>query len=150
MGKPARERSQSNWFQSSEAGGGAAQILSGAENYKSPVLPCPLGLWKTFHNPACSFTLPSPRTSRKQKKCLRKRIRKNSLEDFLSCVVNYLFFSGVCVCLWCVCVHLWVCTCWWVCARVLACAWMQGVGIGVFTIALCPRVSLTVKSLLLC
>lgn len=82
MGKPARERSQSNWFQSSEAGGGAAQILSGAENYKSPVLPRPLGLWKTFHNPACSFTLASPRTSRKQKKMPEKEDQEKQFGGF--------------------------------------------------------------------
>lgn len=74
---------------------------------------------KRFHNLACSFPLPSPRTSlrtsRKQK-MPEKENRKNSLEDFLSCVFIYLFWS-VCVCLWFVCASLdvhtlvGVCTC---------------------------------------
>lgn len=152
MGKPAMERSPSNWFQSSEAGGGAAQILSGAENYKSPALLRLLGLWKTFHNLACSFTLPSPRTSprtsRKQKMPEKEDQEKQfGGFSFLCGYLPFLFWS-VCVLVVCMCVHIWVCTWWRVCVRALVCAWMQGVGIGVSVIAL--HVSLLQLSLCCC
>lgn len=67
--------------------------------------------------------------------------------SFLCGYLPFLFWS-VCVLVVCMCVHIWVCTWWRVCARALVCAWMQGVGIGVSVIAL--HVSLLQLSLCCC